>query len=53
VLPFKKVAGMASSPDYEEITNQQRFINSITPESMPKRVFYDEGEDDCCLFFQY
>jgi hypothetical protein len=53
VLPFKKVAGMASSPDYEEITNQQSFINSITSESMPKRVFYDEGEDDFCLVFQY
>lgn len=52
-LPFKKVIGAPSSASHEEIENQQGFINSITSESVPKRVFYDEGEDDCCLVFQY
>ncbi|MFT5298076.1 MAG: hypothetical protein ACI9YH_004123, partial [Colwellia sp.] len=53
VLLFKKVIGAASSANHEEIENQQGFINSITSENMPKRIFYDEGEDDCCLVFKY
>jgi len=53
VLPFKKATGVASSAIYEEIINQQSFINSITSENMPKRVFYEEQEQECRLIFQY
>ncbi|MEI6895453.1 MAG: hypothetical protein V5789_12700 [Colwellia sp.] len=52
-IPFKKRINTMNSLDDEPVISQQHFINAITPERMPKRVFYNGNDEDYALIFQF